>query len=930
MNFSHLKEIKNSVSNLNPLERLSVSLPELPFPALEEMLASFASAFTQGNRLFKLQIGDGQAFGERLLPQSVEGTERLSSCYKYEVTCLSPDAFIPLGSLLGQPAQLDILTGAGGLLDFDDDAPEEVTRCGLITKARALPSDGGFAQYRLTIEPPVALLRHRTTSRVFQDMSAPQIVEQILTEHINGNSAIGSTLKLMPDLIRGHEYLPRSYCVQYRESDLGFIERLLFEEGLPYRFEHEGGEAPAVCFIVFDDPYGLPQSSQGSVRYHRAEATEEEDSLTEWTELRQLGVGRASLASFDYKPVLTNEAGEESRSAQGDEGIAAEASLEDFDAQTLYYGKDANDLARHALRRQESHDWGKGGYMAQGNFRQLQAGEWFALTGHPYFDKYDNQKEREFVACAVKFSAHNNLPGGLAKHLKAQPAPEPPPYWVEIEARKRGLPLVPAYAHTRHAKPTAPGIQTATVTGPAGEEVHTDEMGRVKIQFHWQRPKEHPEYGANFDERSSCWVRVAYPGAGGAWGHQSLPRLGQEVVVDFIEGDIDRPLVTGVIHNGRQANPMFSGMGRLPANRALTGIKTKEHHGQQYGELLFDDTTGQVRTRLSSEHGKTQLNQGFLTHPRQDGAADPRGEGFELRTDRSGAVRAAEGLLLSAHARPNASGRQLDRAEALAVLEMALSIAQEQGKASSTHHADETGTVEQERLLRDARQWEDGSNTGKDSPVKSNKAIIAAAAPDGIALASEANVTLAAGSSVDSISAQDSSLTAGRNFRARAGEAVSLFARKMGMKLIAAAGKVQVQAQDGEMEVGAAKRLHLYSLEEILIEAPKVTIRGQNGGVEYADGILSRTTGADTRHAGAHGMGGPASASASPPGMPQGAAATNERYVLSDRFGKAIEQVQYEIRDDQGRVKDAGSTDSDGTASKVSGKAVEAIKMFLK
>ncbi|WP_230369789.1 type VI secretion system Vgr family protein [Paludibacterium denitrificans] len=193
------------------------------------------------------------------------------------------------------------------------------------------------------------------------------------------------------------------------------------------------------------------------------------------------------------------------------------------------------------------------------------------------------------------------------------------------------------------------------MVGPAGEEVYTDARGRIKVQFHWQRPDEHPTLGANLDDQSSCWLRVAMPSAGANWGHQFIPRIGQEVLVDFIEGDIDRPVIVGVLYNGSHATPAFSGAGALLTNKTLSGIKSKEHQGGQYNELLFDDTPGEVRAKLSSESGKTQLNQGFLTQPRTNGKAQPRGNGFELRTDQHGAIRAAHGLLLTTEAQNGAS-----------------------------------------------------------------------------------------------------------------------------------------------------------------------------------------------------------------------------------------------------------------------------------
>jgi type VI secretion system secreted protein VgrG len=367
----------------------------------------------------------------------------------------------------------------------------------------------------------------------------------------------------------------------------------------------------------------------------------------------------------------------------------------------------------------------------------------------------------------------------------------------------------------------------------------------------------------------------------------------------------DRPLVTGVFYDGRQPPPWFSNAGRLPANKTLSGIRTKEHFGSQYNELLFDDTPGEVRTKLSSEHGKTQLNQGYLIHPRTDGQGAPRGEGFELRTDKTGALRAAEGLLLTAHERPDAHGGQLDRAEIVAQLEQALAIAKELSQHAQTHHADDTQTEEQARLLRDVTQWEDGSNTAPDAPVQSNKALLAATAPDGIAISSETSITVAAGGNHDLVAAGDSNTSVGQRLRLRIGEAFSLFVQKLGMKLIAAAGKIQIQAQSDEIEIGAAKKPHLYSLEEIVLEAPRISLRAQNAGVDYGENITSRTTGTHTRHAASHPDTGPASVSMQLPGMPRSGMKTLEQFALASRFGQAQQDRPHEIEDDRNKVESA-------------------------
>ena len=251
----------------------------------------------------------------------------------------------------------------------------------------------------------------------------------------------------------------------------------------------------------------------------------------------------------------------------------------------------------------------------------------------------------------------------------------------------------------------------------------------------------------------------------------------------------------------------------------LYGIRSKEIGGLGYGELQFDDTTAQTKTKLSSEHGKTQLNQGWIGHPRDKGASEKRGEGFELRTDLSGAIRAARGMLLSTDARNNASGRVLDRAELTGQLELALSIAKRLSELSSTHDAYETDTGLQEKLTKGIREWADDGGA----------AAIGVTAPDGIAISSPENVLAVAGGNVESVAAQDVNLSAGRRILMRAAQGLSAFA-KAGMRLMVGSGDLTIQAHQGKGEIGTSERLHLYSLEKLILEAPELELR-TNGAV---------------------------------------------------------------------------------------------------
>ena len=553
-----------------------------------------------------------------------------------------------------------------------------------------------------------------------------------------------------------------------------------------------------------------------------------------------------------------------------------QSTLTHYDAPGAYYGSDGDDLNRYAALRQQALDVAAQHFMGAGTLRGLNVGEWFQLDNHPAHED-DAPEDRQFTVTGTTLKASNNLPGDLKQGLSGLLAmvsgtgvktasDQDPPFSIQLQTQRYGLPLLPDFATTAKSKPSANGLQTALVVGPAGEEIHTDDQGRIKIQLHWQRAEEHPQSGAGMDDNSSCWVRVSMPGAGDGWGHQHIPRVGQEVLVQFVEGDIDRPVVTGVLYNGSHRNPAFSGTGSLPNNKVLSGFKSKEYKGTQYNELLFDDSTGEVRTRLSSEHGKTQLNMGFLTHPRTDGKADPRGEGFELRTDKHGAIRAAHGVLLSADAASNASGKQLDRSTASTALDAAYALAQSLGETATHQLADtpETGKDNQaitsdnaagakqktghQLHLKDAvHAWETGTNTAKGAAAQDQpgqQGLLILSAPEGIASATAQSMTVAAGTNLDITAQRDTNQTSGRRWLHNVGEHISLFvagvANGIGMKLISAKGKIQLQAQSGTIEISAAKdvtlsahdNIQIVAASEILLASGGAYIRLKGGKIE--------------------------------------------------------------------------------------------------
>ncbi|MGR2678893.1 type VI secretion system Vgr family protein [Chromobacterium haemolyticum] len=831
---------------------------------MDALLASFASVFGQDRRVLTLQLGTGQIAAEQLLPLSLHVEEGLSQPYRYMLTCLSPDTHIELKSLLGQPARIGIENADGG----------ESIRCGVVSEARFVGADGGFAKYELTIEPPFALLRHRRTSRVFQDLTVPDIIQQILSEHQQSNPAFARVQTLA---IQVQPAQPRSYCLQYRESDYEFIVRLMHEEGYAWRFLHQDDDGPQVQLVVFDDPYSLPAATLSRVRFHRADATEDEDGLTEWQATCQIVPSSVALASYDYKPVSTQHSEDGSRIEQGQSGQSLQSSLTYYDAPGLYYAGDEEQLGHFAQLRQQANDLQAKQFSGSGTMRGLQPGEWFRLDDHPAHET-DSPQDREFVITSQSFQVRNNLPQDLTQHVGA--ISEAAPFITSIQAQRRGIPLTPAYADTELARPKSRGVQTATVVGPVEpadqvtDEIYTDDQGRIKVQFHWQRPEEHAQFGANLDDKSSCWLRMAMPSAGASFGHQFIPRIGQEVLVSFIEGDIDRPLVTGVFYNGSHPTPDFSGAGSLPANKTLSGIKSKEHRGEGYNELLFDDTPGEVRAKLSSESGKTQLNQGFLTHPRSNGKAQPRGEGFELRTDNHGAIRAAHGLLLSTEAQNGAGGKQLAREHAQSQLQSAVALSQALAETATGQLADtmetgpdeigddnaKSGKKEKGHILHqlDAMMaWDAGSNTDKDGKTakeqEGQQPLLILSGEAGIASVAGQSQTLSAEQNLNLVAQRDANHSTGRRWIHNVGKSISLFVagvqETIAVKLIAAKGKVQVQAQSDAMEISADKDVtitaakgfvHVAADQEVLLTSGGAYIRLKGGSIEvHAPGTIS-------------------------------------------------------------------------------------------
>ncbi|TDR27810.1 DUF2345 domain-containing protein, partial [Hydromonas duriensis] len=442
----------------------------------------------------------------------------------------------------------------------------------------------------------------------------------------------------------------------------------------------------------------------------------------------------------------------------------------------------------------------------------------------------------------------------------------------------------------RLKKPEA-RTQTAIVVGPKDKEVWVDQYGRVKVQFHWDR------YGAS-DENSSCWVRVSSPWQGTNFGGIQHPRIGQEVIIDFLSADPDMPFVSG-----RLSNPDTMPNWELPSQLALSGFKSKEIDGAQNNHLIMDDTPKEVQVQLTSDHQLSQLNLGYITRiPDVKGRADYRGQGFELRSDGWGAIRSAKGMMLSTYTRATGTSHVKDMSEIVGVLKTAHNQHHSFAELAIDHKADERSiddTAQAELLNQnhdisgeahpkdkanaaiakaqamtapdpktgatwkvkgegdESKDAQSATETDKDKFPELKQPHLVLGSPAGIELATPKTVHIASNAHTAITTGQDLSLSVGKRLAASVSKGISFFTQTLGMKLFAAKGKVEIQAQSDNIEIIADKVMKLISAKESIEIAAKKEVLITAGGSYIrinAGGIEEGTLGSWKAHAGSHNL----------------------------------------------------------------------------
>jgi type VI secretion system secreted protein VgrG len=446
---------------------------------------------------------------------------------------------------------------------------------GVVKRFSEIESDENFFYYRAQIIPWLGLLAMDSSCRIFQEKTVPEIVKAVFDEY----------KQKFPGLVSYREDLNRSYtkvdyCVQYRESSFQFVSRLLEEEGIFYFFEHSSDKHTLVMADYGGAHKDCPDQPTGRLVKHEGWA-DSQNPIFSWQIQQELRPGVYTLRDFHFQMPSKNLQASESTVLPVD----AAKPLEVYDYPGEYasrfnqkgrHGEVEPEAEKQAKLRMEEHEAGFQEIAAESLCRGFLPGYKFELVRNVGAGK-------KYILTAVEHRAVQTP--WYRSDLEAPTADEP--YRNQFTCIPEDVPYRPRRVTP---KPIVNGPQTAVVVGKSGEEIWTDEFGRVKVQFPWDRE-------GKFDERSSCWVRVSHPWAGKNWGSVSIPRIGQEVIVDFLEGDPDQPIITGRVYNADVMPPY-----KLPGGGVVSGLKTNSTKGGGgYNEMSMDDTKG-----TTVEHDDTQ------------------------------------------------------------------------------------------------------------------------------------------------------------------------------------------------------------------------------------------------------------------------------------------------------------------------------------
>jgi type VI secretion system secreted protein VgrG len=892
----------------------------------------FGEGLSQHARLITLVSSQDSGLPESLVVERIKGFEAVNELFCFDIDALSVSTGLELSLFIGEELTISLLQPDGSRRAWH----------GLCTGASWLGADGGVARYRLRLEPFLSLLALRRDSYIFQDKNARDILTELLMDYP----------QLRFDVDVTQELPVRPICTQYRESDLAFFRRLLASEGLSWRFEHDppDGDIDAQArhrLVIFDGLARAPTTPGGDViRFHGVRATEQDDSIDVFGARRQVSANDVSISSWDPAQLMAPASEQQSHLDAGELPV-----LPIYDGSGERIASSGDAPGRHGQLMLQALELNNKRFEGAGSVRRLAAGRAIRLTQHERYPEGENA----FVVLSVCHEARNNLRAagirGTARDIDSSM------YRNTFTCVRDVVAIVPG--ETAAPQPwSAPGPQTALVVGLPDAVATTTRDHQVRIQFPWQRGR-NPNPGgmahnsdvdgnAPGDDTSGAWVRVAEALAGPNWGTQFTPRIGTEVLVDFIEGDIDRPVIVAQLYTGADPPPFAAGVDSgVEYAGVLSGIHTHTFDRGGYNQWQLDDTPGQLRTRLATSSAATQLNLGYLVD-QPPGSAQRgryRGSGFELRTDAWAVLRGGEGVLLSTSARPargsGVTSTQMDVAEALSMFKGARALNEAMSGAASQQQA--LFSKEAAKAQADFMEQIDPQTRGKyGGPVNGQAAFKARAgtreadagqpvekfgssivlmdAAATINWATPASTVLYAGRQLHWTTQSDLHVTAAHTLSSVAGHAAGFFAHGGGIQAIAGNGPVSLQAHTDQLEILADGAVTVISVndsieikakEKIVLQAGQAAVTLEGGDITFA------CPGKFSVKGGQHVFEGGANKTANLLNLPGELSEESKHWIalhyLNSETNEGIAEAEYEIHYVGGPVL-TGTLDKDGKA----------------
>ncbi|EXI39912.1 rhs element Vgr family protein [Acinetobacter baumannii 846928] len=872
----------------------------------------------------------------QIMLQRIDGYHGINDGLSAELICLSTNPYIELKQFIGCQVAIDQVTDAGQLF----------RTTGIVTGASQGQSDGAFSLYRLTMQDATSLWRKRRNSRVFMNKSVVDIIEVIFKEWQSKSPLFASSLQLDTSGLT-KTYDVRPFSMQSNESDYAYLTRIMREESInwlvdeaSYLVASNSQSIEAQKLRLIDDNTQFQSLERRTIRYHRSNATEQYDSITSFIAQRQLQptaihVQRWQADSLSQEDASGSVVSSHQHSTQRDnESLSLEqawnispAWISDLKGEDQATASSNSQLEKLNMHLNQYQALQAKYFTAHSSVRDTQVGYWFQLHDYPELEKNHSQQDKEFLILNKHFYNQNNLPKDIQdqveklltlSHWQNSKDSEQERQANEFVVVRRNINVVPEYDPLMH-RPVA-HVQRAKVVSD-GEEIHVDEWGRIKVRFLFTRTDDHAHdggAGANNSDTDSAWVDVLTPWAGEGYGARFLPRKDEIVVIDFFDGNIDRPFVTGRIHEAQRSPTKFDIKGQLPDTKKLSGIRSKEVDGSGYNQLRFDDTTGQISAQLHSSHGSSQLNLGNLSHPKDKAESEGRGQGFELRTDEWGAIRAAKGILLTSESSEQAQGEQLTRSNIKENINFHTESNKYFKELASAHEVDEPDLGSQDSLKEKFDKWNESSD-----------ALVALHSESAMILDSKESLQLAAKQNIDVSTPKNLQFFTGKSWIAKALDKISIFAKHAGIKIKSGEGDVEIAAQKGKMTLSSKKQMHVYSLNDfvriesgkgILITAGGGYIKIQDGNIEIAcPGLMELKAGQIQTKGGA-------SLSSQLPAMPELKSQYDEHFILHYPDGEPAKNLKYRITAEDGQVFE-GVSGEDGKTTVFTKDAMTALNI---